>query len=74
MENNTEVKYRFLVFGVFNYYPGGGMLDCILKTNHLEKVDEKIERELEKDDYNEYHIYDVMEGEYEVVREKERRW
>ena len=30
------MRYKFLVFSYENFYPGGGMEDCILKTNDPE--------------------------------------
>jgi len=51
--------YRYLLFTYPDYYPAGGMEDCIFKTNKLDEVKPFIkENRLHISDDNLY-IYDV---------------
>ena len=65
------MKYRYLAFSYPSYYPGGGMSDCLLRTNDLEEARAKIEQDRTRNDP--YHggseIYDCETG--EIVEETE---
>ena len=56
--------YRYLVFAYGQYYPRGGMEDCVLKTNDYKEIERKIQ-EIKKDidnyieDFDEVNVYDT---------------
>ncbi|AJA41480.1 hypothetical protein AXJ14_gp161 [Geobacillus virus E3] len=35
------MKYKYLLFGFYHYYPSGGMEDLILKFNNIEELKEQ---------------------------------
>ena len=52
---------RYLIFGYGDFYPGGGMEDCKLKTDSINEVVEFIkawEGKDEEEDYENLHVYD----------------
>ena len=59
------MKYRYLAFSYPSYYPGGGMSDCLLKTNDLEEARAKIEQDRTRNDpcHGGSEIYDCETGE-----------
>lgn len=54
--------YRYLLFYYDNYYPHGGMEDCVLKTNNYDDLEQFIHTNYE-DDYFQGTIsyYDAVE-------------
>lgn len=58
------MAFRYLVFGFLEYYPGGGMEDCKLKTNEIETVKAFLKSwSVEVDDYENVHVYDAEKDE-----------
>lgn len=55
--------FRYLVFAYSDYYPRGGMEDCILKTNNFEEINPFIEDYIQNHDldFDEMHYYDCEE-------------
>ena len=53
--------YRYLLFYYNDYYPSGGMDDCVLKTNNFDDLEQFIHKEYE-DDYFQgtIHYYDAV--------------
>jgi len=51
--------YRYLVFAYLDFYPGGGMKDCIEKTNDVSKVLSIWEN---NSGYDSIHVYDCNTG------------
>lgn len=50
---------RYIVFAGYNYYPGGGMEDCILTTDDMEEA-----RKAGAADRGDWaHVYDTQTGE-----------
>lgn len=82
MENNEEERdLRFLLFNVIDYYPVGGMGDCIATYNTMEELYKDVRRmqaspsgmSFYEDDLS---IYDRIEGfsiEYKNELPYERR-
>ncbi|MGG0667761.1 hypothetical protein ABE073_04445 [Lederbergia citrisecunda] len=58
---------RYLVFGFHDYYPGGGMKDCKLKTNELNEVIEFVKMWEGKDKDSNYEHLHVYDGERDEV-------
>ena len=56
--------YRYLVFAYLDYYPRGGMEDCIYKSNDLDHVKDFVREYIKNniDDFNEINYYDCQEG------------
>jgi len=55
--------YRYLLFGYDQYYPLGGMEDCLLKTNKREEITKKIK----ETDFHYYELYDCFEDTLEEL-------
>lgn len=55
--------YRYLLFCYNDYYPCGGMEDCMLRTNNHNELEQYIHENYE-DDYfqGSIHYYDVLEN------------
>ena len=54
------MKFRYLVFGYFMFYPEGGMKDCVFKTNKTREIRDFVNQNEKKYDF--YDIYDVFEN------------
>lgn len=55
--------YRYLLFKHYDYYPYGGMNDCVFKSNDLWELTDFVKRNCEiKDDFREFymHYYDTQ--------------
>ena len=54
--------YRYFLFFYYDYYPYGGMEDCVLKTNNFDDLEQYIHDNYE-DDYYQGTIsyYDALE-------------
>ena len=59
------MKYRYLVFSHAAYYPGGGMSDCVHKTNDKQEAIDAMKKAIKED--GKYHggheIYNCEIGE-----------
>ena len=55
--------YRYLLFFYYDYYPHGGMEDCVLKTNNFDDLDKYINENLIGDYWyqNTISYYDFVE-------------
>lgn len=53
--------YRYLLFYCPDYYPGGGMRDCDLKTNNIEELIPFINTNYDDDFMSHIHYYDTVE-------------
>lgn len=51
------MKYRFLVFESIEYYPAGGMDDCMFKTDSASNTISQMKNN------STYHCYDCKTGE-----------
>ena len=49
---------RWLLFGFDQYYPSGGMDDCVLMSNDASEILERWKML----DYNHSHVYDCVSG------------
>ena len=60
--------YRYFLFFYQNYYPCGGMEDCVLKTNNFDELEQFI-HENHKDDLCMETIayYDMLEDKYFIA-------
>ena len=57
--------YRYLLFFYYDYYPRGGMKDCVLKTNNFDDLEKFIHEHYEDDWYmGEIAYYDATEDKY----------
>ncbi|MEK3887478.1 hypothetical protein [Bacillus sp. FSL K6-3431] len=57
------MPFKYLIFGFSHYYPGGGMEDCVLKTNKIQEVKNYVEKwsvEDKGNDYENLHVYDAV--------------
>lgn len=67
--------YRYLLFKYNDYYPYGGMNDCVFKTNDLEELTQFVKDKYCKEDIllsDEIHFYDAHTdkmyiAEFEIV-------
>ena len=60
--------YRYYLFFYFDYYPHGGMEDCVLKTNNLDDIEKFIHDNYEDDWFlGTIAYYDAMEDKYFVA-------
>ena len=57
--------YRYLLFYYEDYYPRGGMDDCILKTNNFDNLEQFIHANYDDDYYQgTFAYYDAMKDKY----------
>lgn len=54
---------RYLIFSISDYYPAGGMDDCIYKTDDLQKAKEKLKEAKQEGGHDELYIYDIQTDE-----------
>lgn len=60
--------YRYLLFFYNDYYPLGGMEDCVLKTNNFNDLEQLIHENYEDDWYmGTIAYYDMLEDKYFVA-------
>jgi len=57
------MKYRYLGFSSMMYYPGGGMSDCVIKSNNLDEVKTKLIEDAKQPFHSGCEIYDCETGE-----------
>ena len=53
--------YRYFLFCCEDYYPSGGMEDCVLKTNDLNEMARYIDENYSDDIHISLHYYDIVE-------------
>lgn len=53
--------YRYLLFHCYNYYPSGGILDCVLKTNNFDELVPFINEHYNDTLMDHIHYYDTVE-------------
>ena len=53
--------YRYLLFCCLDYYPDGGMGDCVLKTNNYDELVPFIIENYTNDKWCDIHYYDTVE-------------
>ena len=53
--------YRYLLFHCYDYYPGGGMRDCVLKTNNFDELVPFINEHYDDTFFDGIHYYDAVE-------------
>lgn len=53
--------YRFLLFTYSDYYPSGGMDDCIFKTNNIDTIEKFINDDKEYTYRDNLYVYDIKE-------------
>lgn len=57
--------YRYLLFFYYDYYPSGGMRDCVLKTNNFYDLEKFIHENYEDDWYmGTIAYYDTIDDKY----------
>ena len=57
--------YRYLLFFYYDYYPCGGMKDCVLKTNNFDELEKFIHENYENDWYmGTITYYDAIEDKH----------
>ena len=60
--------YRYLLFYCPDYYPGGGMRDCELKTNNKDELVPFINKHYADNFMSSIHYYDTVEDKvYDAV-------
>lgn len=60
--------YRYFLFFYDDYYPHGGMEDCVLKTNNFDDLEKFIHENYEDDWYmGTIAYYDTLEDKYFVA-------
>lgn len=60
--------YRYYLFFYYDYYPHGGMEDCVLKTNNLDDIEKFIHDNYEDDWFlGTIAYYDAMKDKYFVA-------
>ena len=60
--------YRYFLFFYYDYYPHGGMEDCVLKTNNFDDLEKFIHENYEDDWYmGTIAYYDTLEDKYFVA-------
>lgn len=55
-----DTKKRYLIFAGYDYYPGGGMSDAKLTTNHLK---DGLKEAAQHHCYDWFQIFDLITGE-----------
>lgn len=50
---------RYLLFAYDEYYPGGGMYDCKLRTNDWDEINREVVKLAERYDYVQYYDSEV---------------
>lgn len=62
--------YRYFLFYCPDYYPGGGMRDCELKTNNKDELVPFINKHYNDNFMSSIHYYDTVEDKvYDAVME-----
>jgi hypothetical protein len=62
--------YRYLLFHCYRFYPGGGMIDCELKTNNMDELVPFINEHYNDTLMDYIHYYDTAEDKrYDAVME-----
>jgi hypothetical protein len=61
--------YRYLLFFYDDYYPLGGMEDCVLKTNNYDDINRTVKEKYEGTFYyfGTVAYYDVIEDKYFIA-------
>ena len=75
----SDYMYRYFLYYFWDYYPKGGMNDCVLKTNDLEELTQFVKDKCCKEPElcsDEIHFYDAYTdkkyiAEFEMVCEYE---
>lgn len=67
---SETIKYRYLLFATEHYYPGGGMSDCIFKTNNLNELKQFAKKYFQErpSDTDDLHYYDVALDEVYIAQ------
>lgn len=68
-KKNTQFK-RFIYFGIYYYYPNGGLEDARVTAETLEEIVAWKDSKANKDNYDDWYIFDTKE--LKVVMEKGR--
>lgn len=60
--------YRYLLFFYYDYYPSGGMNDCVLKTNNYDDMERVIKEEFQDElTFGNIAYYDTVEDKYFIA-------
>lgn len=65
---------RYLLFAYKEFYSGGGIHDCLLKTNNYHKLYEETIYHAAMNDYDHIQYYDCQTGDIFVWDYEKREW